>query len=66
VHGSIVDHPNDLILLRDALQFWSDPARRAAARSAILERAGQFDISKNVEQTLAILIPIQGHAPSWP
>lgn len=55
VHGSIVDHPNDLMPLRDAIQFWSDSARRAVARSAILERASQFDISKNVEQTLRIL-----------
>src|SRR5438094_5946607 len=55
VHGSIVDHPNDLMRLRDAIQFWSDSARRAAARSVILERASQFDFSKSVDQTLAIL-----------
>ncbi len=55
VHGSIVDHAGDLIGLRDAIRFWSDPARRAAARSANIELASQFDISRNVEQTLAIL-----------
>jgi UDP-glucose:(heptosyl)LPS alpha-1,3-glucosyltransferase len=56
VHGSIVDPANDVEGLRDAILFWSDKARRSSARSIIMERAAQFDIAKNVEQTLAILI----------
>lgn len=55
VHGSIVDNPANLVGLRDAIRFWSDPSRRDAARSANIERASQFDISKNVVQTLEIL-----------
>ena len=55
VHGSILDHAGDLIDLRDAIRFWSDPSRRAAARSANIERASQFDISRNVEQTIGVL-----------
>src|SRR6266550_573966 len=55
IHGSIVDNPANLIGLRDAIRFWSDPSRRDAARSANIERASQFDISKNVAQTLEIL-----------
>ena len=55
VHGSVVDHAGNLIGLRDAIRFWSDPSRRAAARSANVERASQFDISKNVQQTLKVL-----------
>jgi UDP-glucose:(heptosyl)LPS alpha-1,3-glucosyltransferase len=55
VHGSIVDHAGDLVRLRDAIRFWSDPSRRAAERSANIERASQFDISRNVEQTLKVL-----------
>jgi hypothetical protein len=55
VHGSIVDNPANLVGLRDAIRFWSDPSRRDAARSANIERASQFDISKNVAQTLEIL-----------
>ena len=55
VHGSIVDYAGNLVALRDAIRFWSDPSRRAAARSANIERASQFDISRNVEQTLSIL-----------
>jgi len=59
VHGSIVDHAGNLVALRDAIRFWSDPSRRAAARSANVERASQFDISKNVERTLDILSRIK-------
>ena len=55
VHGSIVDNPANLVGLRDAIRFWSDQSRRDAARSANIERASQFDISKNVAQTLEIL-----------
>lgn len=55
VHGSIVDNPANLVGLRDAIHFWSDPTGRDAARSTNIERASQFDISNNVEQTLEIL-----------
>jgi UDP-glucose:(heptosyl)LPS alpha-1,3-glucosyltransferase len=58
VHGSIVDNPANLIGLRDAIYFWSDSSRRNAARSANIDRASQFDISKNVAQTLEILTRI--------
>jgi UDP-glucose:(heptosyl)LPS alpha-1,3-glucosyltransferase len=55
VHGSIVDNPANLVGLRDAIRFWSGPSRRDAARSANIKRASQFDISRNVAQTLEIL-----------
>ncbi len=55
VHGSIVEAAGNLIALRDAIRFWSDASRRDAARAANTERASQFDISKNVAQTLEIL-----------
>jgi UDP-glucose:(heptosyl)LPS alpha-1,3-glucosyltransferase len=60
VHGSIVDHAGDLIALRDAIRFWSNPSRRAAARSANIELASQFDISKNVQQTMDVLTRVSG------
>jgi UDP-glucose:(heptosyl)LPS alpha-1,3-glucosyltransferase len=60
VHGSIVDHAGDLMGLREALRFWSDPSRRAAARSANIERASQFDISKNVQRTIDVLTRVSG------
>jgi UDP-glucose:(heptosyl)LPS alpha-1,3-glucosyltransferase len=55
VHGSIVDPAWDLEQLRSALRYWSSAERRRAAQPAILERASHFDISLNVERTLAIL-----------
>jgi UDP-glucose:(heptosyl)LPS alpha-1,3-glucosyltransferase len=58
VHGSIIDHAGDLHALRDAIRLWSDPSRRAAARSTNIQRAAQFDISKNIEETLKILAQI--------
>jgi UDP-glucose:(heptosyl)LPS alpha-1,3-glucosyltransferase len=58
VHGSIVDHAGDLLALRDAIRLWSDPSRCAAARSTNRQLAAQFDISKNVNETLAILCSV--------
>jgi UDP-glucose:(heptosyl)LPS alpha-1,3-glucosyltransferase len=55
VHGSIVDHAGDLLALRDAIRLWSDPSRRAAARSTNSQLTAQFDISQNINETLAIL-----------
>jgi UDP-glucose:(heptosyl)LPS alpha-1,3-glucosyltransferase len=55
VHGSIVDNAANLIGLRDAIRFWSDSSRREAAKPVNIERASQFDISKNVAQTLEIV-----------
>jgi UDP-glucose:(heptosyl)LPS alpha-1,3-glucosyltransferase len=60
VHGSIVESAGNLIALRDAIRFWSDPLRRIDARSANIECASQFDISKNVAQTLDVLMRASG------
>jgi UDP-glucose:(heptosyl)LPS alpha-1,3-glucosyltransferase len=59
VHGSMVEHAGNLIGLRDAIRFWSDPSRREAARTANIKLASQFDISKNVAQTLEILTRVE-------
>ena len=56
VHGSVIDFSNNVSALRDAIRFWSDKSRRAAARSTILERASQFEMAANVAATLKILI----------
>jgi UDP-glucose:(heptosyl)LPS alpha-1,3-glucosyltransferase len=58
VHGSIVDHAGDLPGLREAILLWSDPSRRAAARSTNTQLAAQFGISKNTKETLAILLDL--------
>jgi UDP-glucose:(heptosyl)LPS alpha-1,3-glucosyltransferase len=56
IHGSIVDLADNISDLSNALEDWIDPTRRSAARPSILKRAAQFDISKNVEQTVSILV----------
>ena len=63
VHGSIVDRPNDTINLGNAIRFWSEESRRMAARPVNIQRATEFDISKNVDQTLKILLQVT-KAPS--
>jgi UDP-glucose:(heptosyl)LPS alpha-1,3-glucosyltransferase len=62
VHGSLVDSANDLIGLRDAIQFWSEPDRRAAARPTNHRHAAQFDISRNIARTLEILLQAAANA----
>lgn len=55
-HGTVIDRALDIEAISDALQFWSEPARRLQARIDNRALAAQFDISRNVAQTLAILI----------
>jgi UDP-glucose:(heptosyl)LPS alpha-1,3-glucosyltransferase len=64
VHGSIVDFASNVAGLRDAIQFWSDAARRAAVRSTNMQLAAQFDISVNVARTLEILVQAAARAVS--
>lgn len=54
-HGTIVHDARDIDALAAALQFWSDPARRAQSRIDNLALAARFDISANVAQTLQIM-----------
>jgi len=56
VHGSVVDSANNVAALRDAIQFWRDESRRSKARVSNAVRASEFDIAKNVEATLKVLI----------
>ncbi len=64
IHGSIVDTADNVTELRNGLELWSDPVRRTAARPTILKRASEFDISKNVEKTLGILLEVAASHPS--
>ena len=64
IHGSIVEHPDDVPALSRALQFWCDETRRTEARGNSLELAQRYDISVNVEQTLAILLQVAARAES--
>ena len=56
VHGSVIDRPDDVNALSDALHFWSDESRRLTARPGLLERATQFDLSRNVAHTLEVFL----------
>ncbi len=64
IHGSIVDEPDDIDDLRNAIQAWSDPTRRQVARPSILKRAARYDISRNVERTLEIVLQSAAKAAS--
>ncbi|CAN5632909.1 glycosyltransferase family 4 protein [soil metagenome] len=55
VHGSILEKPAP-DAIADAIRSWSVADRRAAARPLIVERAAQFDLSRNVARTLEILL----------
>jgi len=66
IHGSLVDQPDDIDDLKSAIQAWSDPTRRQVARPSILKRAAEFDISRNVERTLQIVLQSAARASSTP
>ncbi len=55
LHGTVIDDPQNMGAISEALQFWSDPTRREQARPGIRALADRFDISANVSETLAIL-----------
>jgi UDP-glucose:(heptosyl)LPS alpha-1,3-glucosyltransferase len=63
VHGSIVAVPNDSRALAEAIRFWSDESRRVGARSTNAELAVGFDISKNIDATVALLIQSAASKP---
>ena len=54
-HGTVIESADDVEAIGRALQFWSDPARRAQARIDNFALAAQFDISRNVEETLQVV-----------
>jgi UDP-glucose:(heptosyl)LPS alpha-1,3-glucosyltransferase len=64
VHGTIVERADDIDGLSQALHFWSDESRRSTARPALLERATQFDLSRNVAHTLEVLLHSRASAES--
>jgi UDP-glucose:(heptosyl)LPS alpha-1,3-glucosyltransferase len=55
IHGQIVDLPNDIGAIRDAVDDWSAPDRREAARPKCALLASQFSMDRNLHQTLEVL-----------
>lgn len=64
ITGTIVERADDIGALRKALHFWSDAIRRATARPEILRRAAEFDLTRNVRATLALLLQVAAKAAS--
>jgi UDP-glucose:(heptosyl)LPS alpha-1,3-glucosyltransferase len=63
VDGDVVEQPDDVPALTDAIRRWSDPDLRAAARPRLQEKARRFTIEGNVRQTLAAIDGrFNGHA----
>jgi UDP-glucose:(heptosyl)LPS alpha-1,3-glucosyltransferase len=56
IHGSVVEGPDAIDELQSAIQAWADLVRRQVARPLILKRAAQFDIQRNVDRTLEIIL----------
>ena len=54
-HGTLIDRAADVGAISAAVEFWSAPARRAQAQVDNLALATQFDIARNVSETLAVL-----------
>jgi UDP-glucose:(heptosyl)LPS alpha-1,3-glucosyltransferase len=57
-HGTVIDDPRNIDSIHEALLFWGDPSRRGQARADNLALAGRFDISRNVEETLQIVVAV--------
>jgi UDP-glucose:(heptosyl)LPS alpha-1,3-glucosyltransferase len=55
-HGTVVERADDIEGIRNALEFWGDSERRAQAQIDNLALATQFDISRNVGETLRVLM----------
>ena len=64
IHGSIIDNPGDVSSLGKAIDLWADPTWRSAARPSILKRAEQYDIARNVEQTVKVVSQVAVAAAS--
>ncbi len=55
VHGEVIGRADDVEALQEAIEKWIDPDRRESAREECAERARDFGMEKNVEQTLKVL-----------
>lgn len=53
--GEVFSDPRDTASLAAGIDRWTDPARRAAVRPRLLEKAARFSIGENVRSTLAIV-----------
>lgn len=64
IDGTVIEQPDDVPALIDALRAWSDAERRRSTRAARLELARRYDISANVSRTLDVLVQLAASAES--
>lgn len=58
IDGAILEQPNHVTALIDALRWWADDARRRSTREARLELASRYDMATNVSKTLDVLLQL--------
>jgi UDP-glucose:(heptosyl)LPS alpha-1,3-glucosyltransferase len=63
VEGEVVDDPADIQALARAIESWAIPDRRAAVFERLREKGATFSIERNVQETLALLEPVNKNAP---
>jgi UDP-glucose:(heptosyl)LPS alpha-1,3-glucosyltransferase len=55
IHGEVLDRPDDVSGLAEAIKKWSLLSQRDDLRTACVERAQQYTIQRNVAETLKVL-----------
>ena len=55
VHGSVIDEPSNITALAEKIEFWRDPQKRRAANDEAKRLAAEFNIEKNVRETLELI-----------
>lgn len=55
VDGEVLDAPNDLAALTEAIDRWAPVARRENARARLRAKGAEFSVERNVRETLAVL-----------
>jgi UDP-glucose:(heptosyl)LPS alpha-1,3-glucosyltransferase len=53
--GSVLERPEDVDALGQAIAHWASAARRAEARPRLLEKGARFSVEENLRSTLAAL-----------
>jgi UDP-glucose:(heptosyl)LPS alpha-1,3-glucosyltransferase len=55
VHGEVLDRPNDVQALANAINHWCALSQKEDIRAACIARAQQYTIDRNVTETMKIL-----------
>jgi UDP-glucose:(heptosyl)LPS alpha-1,3-glucosyltransferase len=55
VHGEVLDRPDDVPALADAIKHWCSLSQQDDIRAACVERADEYTIERNVAETMKVL-----------